>query len=98
MIDVEKTITDNPFVDNLIYYSKLLALNSVVKDQDEVLANETTESLKAGDIYIACIEGTSNYEMFSNIRKEILEKYIQQTSNLDLYVNNPSLKLYMYQF
>ena len=90
MIEIDKQYTDNPFVDNLIYYSKLLALNSVVKDQDEVLANETTESLKAGDIYIACIEGTSNYEMFSNIPKEILEKYIQQTSNLDLYVNNPS--------
>ena len=90
MIEIDKQYTDNPFVDNLIYYSKLLALNSVVKDQDEVLANETPESLKAGDIYIACIEGTSNYEMFSNIPKEILEKYIQQTSNLDLYVNNPS--------
>ena len=35
MIEVEKTITDNPFVDNLIYYSKYLALNCIIKDEDD---------------------------------------------------------------
>lgn len=88
MIEVQKTITDNPFVDNLIYYSKFLALNSTIKDEKEALANETPESLKAGDVYIACIEGRAKYEMFKSIPVEVLEKYIKQTSNLDLFASN----------
>ena len=90
MIDVEKTITDNPFVDNLIYYSKFLALNSTIKDEKEALANETPETLKAGEIYIACVEGRTNYELFPSIPAEIIEKYIPQTSNLDILANNIS--------
>ena len=89
MIEVEKTITDNPFVDNLIYYSKYLALNCNIKDENEALANETPESLKAGDVYIACVEGKANYEMFKSIPEEILEKYIKKSSNLDVLASNP---------
>ena len=88
MIEVEKTITDNPFVDNLIYYSKYLALNCNIKDEEEALANETPESLKAGDLYIACVEKRAKYEMFESFPEEILEKYIKKTSNLDLLASN----------
>ena len=90
MIEVEKTITDNPFVDNLIYYSKYLALNCIIKDEDDALAHETPESFKAGDVYIACIEGKAKYEMFDSIPEEILEKYIKKSTNLDVFVNNMS--------
>ena len=48
MIEVDKTYSDNPFVDELIYYSKILSLNCVIKDEEEALANETKESLHAG--------------------------------------------------
>lgn len=96
MITPDKTYTDNPFVDNVIYYAKLLAMNCVIKDDDEALANETPESLRAGDVLIACVEGTATYELFQNIPKEILEKYIASYSNLDLYTKNvESLKLYL---
>jgi hypothetical protein len=99
MITPDKTYTDNPFVDNVIYYAKLLAMNCVIKDDDEALANETPESLRAGDTLIACVEGTAQYEIFQNIPKEILEKYIVSYSNLDLYTKkdtgNDSLKLYL---
>lgn len=90
MIEIEKTITDNPFVDNLIYYSKFLALNSTIKDEKEALANETPETLKVGEIYIACVEGRTNYELFPFVPAEIIEKYISQTSNLDILANNVS--------
>ena len=43
MIQVDKTYSDNPFVDELIYYSKILALNSVIKDEEEALENETVD-------------------------------------------------------
>ena len=90
MIDVEKTITDNPFVDNLIYYSKYLALNCIIKDEDDALSHETPESYKAGETYIACIEGKAKYEMFDTIPEEILEKYITKSTNLDVFANNMS--------
>lgn len=90
MITPTKTYTDNPFVDNVVYYAKLLGVNSVVKDEDEALQNETPESLYNGDVLISCVEGTSTYELFKSIPKEILEKYIPTKSNLDLYVDNPS--------
>lgn len=90
LIEVEKTITDNPFVDNLIYYSKFLALNSTIKDEKEALANETPETLKVGEIYISCVEGRTNYELFPTIPAEIIEKYIAQTSNLDVLAKSVS--------
>ena len=90
LIEVEKTITDNPFVDNLIYYSKFLALNSTIKDEKEALANETPETLKVGEIYISCVEGRTNYELFPTIPAEIIEKYIPQTSNLDVLAKSVS--------
>jgi hypothetical protein len=96
MILPEKTYSDNPFVDNVIYYAKWLAMNCVVKDEDEALANETEASLSAGDLYVACIEGYAIYEMFTSIPKEILEKYITVQSNLDLYATKPNtLKVHL---
>ena len=74
MYTVEKIHTDNPFTDNLIYYTKFIALNSVVKDLDEALANETPESLHNGDVYISCVEGHATYEMFTYFPEEVLEK------------------------
>lgn len=88
MIIPDKTYTDNPFVDNVLYYAKLLALNCVIKDEDEALSHETAESLKNGNIMIACVEGRATYEIFPMIPKEILEKYIAIKSNLDLYVES----------
>ena len=94
----EKTITSNPYVDNVLYYAKFFALNCTVKDEDEALANETAETLRAGDVYIASIEKNSKYEMYKNIPEEILEKYITPHSNLDLLVDNvKDLKMYLKQ-
>ena len=91
MIIPEKTYTDNPFVDNVIYYAKYLAMNCTIKDEDEALANETKETLEDGEILISCIENTCFYEIFKSVPKEILEKYIPVESNLDLFVNNPKM-------
>lgn len=96
MIIPEKTYTSNPFVDNVIYYAKYLAMNCTIKDEDEALENETIDSLKAGDLLISCVEGHATYYSFENIPKEILEKYIPVESNLDLFVNHPEiLKIYL---
>ena len=89
MITPTKPYSTNPFVDNVIYYGKLMAMNCTIKDEEEALANETKESLYAGDVLIACVEGSATYEMFKRIPQEIIEKYIAITSNLDMYIQNP---------
>lgn len=88
MITVDKQYTDNPFVDNLIYYAKILALNSVIKDEELAVANETKESMQANGTYIACVEKRASYEMFKTIPADVLSKYIPQTSNLELYATS----------
>lgn len=85
MITPEKTITDNPFVDNVLYYSKLIALNSTIKDEAEALSQETPESLRRRELLISSVEKTSTYEVYESIPKEILQKYVAIKSNLDLY-------------
>ena len=88
MIIPEKTITENPFVDNVLYYSKLMAINCTIKDEEEALSQETPESLKRRELLISSIEKTSTYESYQSIPEEILEKYITIKSNLDIYANN----------
>lgn len=89
MITPEKTYTDNAFIDNALYYGKLIAMNCTIKDEKEALKNETVESLRNADILMACIEGRAKYEMFDNIPAEILEHYIALQSNLDIYAKDP---------
>ena len=88
MITPEKTYSTNPFVDNIIYYAKLMALNCTIKDEEEALSYETKESIRAADLLIACVEGKNSYDMFDFIPKEIISKYIDSISNLELYLNN----------
>ena len=96
MLIPEKTYTDNPFVDNIIYYAKYLALNCTVKDDDEAMQYETIESLKNAELLISSIEEVSNYDEYSYIPKEILEKYIEVNTNLNLFLDDiENLKMYL---
>lgn len=88
MITIDKIYTSNPLVDNIIYYAKLLALNSIVKDSEEADSNETVESLRNGDLLIASIEGSVTYEILPWVPKEVLAKWIKIKSNIDMYAEN----------
>lgn len=70
--EIDRILSDAAFVDSVVYYSKILALNAVIKNQEEAYKNETKETSEAADIYIACREGRSRYDMFTYTR-EILE-------------------------
>ena len=65
MKNYNKIFTDNPFIDELIYFTKTLAVNAVIKDSDKADENETVESLKAADLYIACRENRAKFEQFT---------------------------------
>lgn len=96
MIIPEKTYTENPFIDNVIYYAKYLALNCTIKDEEKAISYETTDTLRDGNILISCIESISTYETFKFIPEEILAKYIPSNNNIDLYVDDPeALKLHL---
>ena len=96
MITPDKIITDNPFVDNVLYYSKLMAINCTIKDEEEALSQETVESLRRRELLISSVEKTSSYESYTSVPKEILEKHIAVRTNLDLYAENiDTLKQYM---
>lgn len=60
----DKIFTDNPFIDELVYFTKTIAVNAVIKDCDKADAAETIESLKAADLYIACRENKVKFDSF----------------------------------
>ena len=70
---INKTYTSNPFVDYLLYYTKLLAFGSVVKDDDTADRNETEASMMAGDILISCVENSVMFELFSYTKDDLID-------------------------
>lgn len=72
MQDVKKILTEYPFVDELVYYTKLLAINAVIKN--EALANsfETLECQINANMFIACVEGKAKFTTFNHIPESVL--------------------------
>ena len=67
-----KIYTDNPFVDELIYYVKQIAPNCIIKNEQRADSCETVESLKAADLYIACCEKRADFNLFDSFPRSIL--------------------------
>lgn len=72
-MDINKIITDNPIVDNLIYYVKILGFESITKDQNLALKYETVDSLRRSDLYLSTVEGSITFDMYT-YNKEILTR------------------------
>lgn len=72
MYEVKKILTDYPFVDELVYYTKLLAYNAVVKNEKLANEAETLESQINANIYMACVEGKAKFTIFRNIPESVL--------------------------
>ena len=70
--EINKIYTDCPYVDEMVYYSKLLGIGTVLKMQSVADRYETVDSLKAAGIYISCIEGTAVFGMFNKVTTSIL--------------------------
>ena len=70
--DIKKIYTDSPYVDEMVYYTKLLAAGTVLKMQDIADNSETLESLKRSGVYIACIEGHATFDMFPSVSRAAL--------------------------
>lgn len=91
-MEITKIISENPLIDELIYHSKIMALDTIIKLEDEANKNETLESLKASDTYIACMEGKASLYMFSLTDNDLLSVGISLVDpNFSRYLENPKL-------
>lgn len=70
--EIKKIYTDNPYVDEMVYYTRLMSMDTVLKMQDLADKGETVESLKRAGIYISCVEGTAIFEIFPYVTREAL--------------------------
>lgn len=70
--DIKKIYTENPYVDEMVYYTKLLASGTVLKMQEIADNSESLESLKNSGIYLACIDGIATFDMFTSVSRSAL--------------------------
>lgn len=70
--EIDKIYTDNPYVDEMVYYTKLMGIDTVLKMQDIADKNEDLESLKRAELYISCIENTVTFNMFDSYTETAL--------------------------
>ena len=61
---IEQVYSENPYADLVVYYAKVLGLDTILKMKDVADQNETEESLKNADLYIACMENTAIWALF----------------------------------
>ena len=63
--DVQKVLTENPLIDEIVYECQQILKGIIVKDEEQLLKNETTTSLREADLYHDIQCGTdifANYE------------------------------------
>lgn len=62
--EIQMIYSDNPYIDVLVYNTKILAKGCVVKNQNTADSYETAETMRRADIYCSCIEQHTFFEMF----------------------------------
>lgn len=65
--EISRVYTDNPFVDELIYYTKLLSTGTVLKMKELADNSETAQSLKNSALYLTCVDHVERIELFPTI-------------------------------
>src|SRR5574344_2284432 len=88
-LTIKRLYTENPFVDSLLYYSKLLAYNTVIKLDKEANNAETVESIKRSDLYIISYEGRGEYALYT-YTEDILKLSSIPAINITAWANDNS--------
>ena len=81
-------MTENPFIDLLIYNLKILAYATIIKDNVTADLNETVESLKNSGLYIACVEKRAELALFPTIPDSFLTEVGVPQVYIDRYKAN----------
>lgn len=72
MADIEKILTDVPFLDEVIYHTKILAIGTILKNETDAANAETVDSARASHLYIASKDNTILFDEI-NFTLEMLE-------------------------
>lgn len=89
--EISKIYTENPYVDEMVYYTKTLAMGTVLKMQQQADDNETLESLKQAGIYISAIEGTATIDLYPSISISALASAgIVDSVSVNYYLSYPN--------
>ena len=86
----KKIYTDNPFVDSLLYYVKILAYGSVIKLQSMADKAETDSSLTKSDLYLLAYENSGSFDLFS-YNEDVLSQSSVPASKVSAWAANNSL-------
>lgn len=87
--DIRKIYTENPYVDEMVYYTKLLAAGTVLKMKDLADNSETLESLKSSGLYLACMDGIATFNMFTSASRAALNSIgIVDEINVQIMMRN----------
>ena len=70
--EIKKIYTENPYVDEMVYYTKLMGIGTTLKMQNLADSKETLESIKHAELYIACMEGTVIFEILPSLTRSCL--------------------------
>lgn len=70
--EIKKIYTENPYVDEMVYYTKLMGIETTLKMKNLADSKETLESIKHAELYIACMEGTVIFEILPNLTRSCL--------------------------
>lgn len=70
--EISKIYTENPYVDEMVYYTRLMSVDTVLKLKDVADRNETLSSLKDAGTYITCIEGLTKFNTFESYTRSAL--------------------------
>lgn len=87
----KRTLTDNPFVDEIVHATKILTAFTVLKDQDEADLYETELTARNGAIYEACRTGKERFELMIFNRVDLLKLGMTDRST-PLYPNGQILE------
>ena len=89
-IEIKKVYSDNPYIDELIYYVKQLGINTTLKLSQKADDNETLDILRKANIYISCIEGTVKLNMFNSFPEDAIKSCGLVQSVFNDIISNPS--------
>lgn len=70
--EIKKIYTENPYVDEMVYYTKLMGIETTLKMKNLADSKETLESIKHAELYIACMEGTLIFEIIPSLTRSCL--------------------------
>ena len=70
-LQIKKVYSDNPYADELVYFTLQLGIGTVLKLQSIAEKYETMEILRKAGVYISCVEGNAILSLFDELYRQV---------------------------